>query len=365
MSEGLIVVDINCRVTMMNQAAAILLHIAPSDAVSHDIVEIFPIFQDDPERVLTRAYVEKVIREYTILHVQIAHGMWTKNKNGEAFPITIEFTPLLEVETIVGAVILFRNVTPEKEFAHAKAEFLALASHQLRSPLTTTSWYIELLLSEGIANLKAEQKEYLERIYDSNQRMIMLVDQLLDISRVELGTFPILPDLQSLEEIVKETLVELGSRAKAKQIAFKTDLVHDVPDIPLDSKVTALIFKNLISYALYAASRESVLYITLAKKGENALFTLSDDVPQAEGQAQSLTIEMFRVDRDSEGGEIHSTGLELYSVHALVAASGGEVWITKEQNKTTFSIMFPLSGMRRRGGVTNERNPKHHYTRGV
>lgn len=363
MSEGLIVVDADCRVITMNQAAAIMLHIAPAEAAGKDVGEVFPMFQDDPKKILTCAYIERVVSEYNILHVQFNDNMSARKKTAEAFPIAAEFTPLLEGTSIVGAVIAFRDVTEEKKFAHAKAEFLSLASHQLRSPLAATSWYTELLLSEGAADLKPEQKECLERVYENNQRMIGLVDQLLDISRIELGTFSINTEPRNMEDILKEVFAELAPRAKSKQIVFKNDFVHDLPLMPMDREAAIFVFKNLISYALYAAPRGGIIYSALIKKGENALFSLGDGVPPAEGEAQSLATEMFRVDRDSEGGEIHSTGLELYTVHALTEAAGGEVWICKElsaspetffhkQNKTTFSIMFPLSGMRERGGVT-------------
>ena len=94
------------------------------------------------------------------------------------------------VHSIHGSV---HDVTKEKEIDKAKTEFVSLASHQLKTPLTSINWYAEMLLDGDVGPLNADQKKYIQEMYESNQRMVDLVNSLLNVSRIELGTFSVEP----------------------------------------------------------------------------------------------------------------------------------------------------------------------------
>ncbi|MBI4359698.1 MAG: PAS domain-containing sensor histidine kinase [Candidatus Jacksonbacteria bacterium] len=359
MSEGLIVLDKNCRITVMNQAAAILLRIAPADAVLKDVESVFPVFRDLPGTFLTREFVERVINDFTILHFHFKDNLFTKDKNGAIVPIVMDVAPLLEGEEVIGAVMFFRDITAEKEFARAKSEFLSLASHQLRNPLTTARWYLELIMSKAKDKLTKKDMRCLTRVYESNERMVELVGQMLEVSGIELGEVVVNPKQENISLILKEVITELEDSAKGKQVAVKTRF-STIPPIKVDHKITCLIFHNLICYGIHFASPKSVLYLSLEKKGENAIFTMSDSETPAFGPAKIVKMQMFHIDRDALGTEAHSTGLELYIARALTETSGGEIWMSQErssskktffdkQNKTAFSVLIPLSGMRKKG----------------
>ncbi len=359
MSEGLIVLDKNCRITVMNQAAAILLRIAPADAVLKDVESVFPVFRDLPGTFLTREFVERVINDFTILHFHFKDNLFTKDKNGAIVPIVMDVAPLLEGEEVIGAVMFFRDITAEKEFARAKSEFLSLASHQLRNPLTTARWYLELIMSKAKDKLTKKDMRCLTRVYESNERMVELVGQMLEVSGIELGEVVVNPKQENISLILKEVITELEDSAKGKQVAVKTRF-STIPPIKVDHKITCLIFHNLICYGIHLASPKSVLYLSLEKNGENAIFTMSDSETPAFGPAKTVKMQMFHIDRDALGTEAHSTGLELYIARALTETSGGEIWMSQErssskktffdkQNKTAFSVLIPLSGMRKKG----------------
>lgn len=88
---------------------------------------------------------------------------------------------------MIGCVVVFRDATKEREINRMKSEFVSVASHQLRTPLTSIKWFAELLLDESNVNLTNEQKEYAKEIYEGNERLIDLVNDLLNVSRIETG----------------------------------------------------------------------------------------------------------------------------------------------------------------------------------
>ena len=113
-----------------------------------------------------------------------------KRKNGEEYHVMASISPILnrrgEIMFFVG---LEKDITKEKEIDRAKTELISLASHQLRTPLSTINWYTEMLLSGDAGEINDDQKSYLQEIYTGNQRMVDLVNALLNVSRLELGTF--------------------------------------------------------------------------------------------------------------------------------------------------------------------------------
>src|SRR3989338_3541207 len=115
-------------------------------------------------------------------------------KDKTKFPAAITVTPVILRGKEIGAIGVFHDITKEREIDHAKSEFVSLASHQLRTPLSTINWYVEMLLAGDAGKFNKEQKKYLNEIYTGNRRMVELVNSLLNVSRLELGTFVIEPE---------------------------------------------------------------------------------------------------------------------------------------------------------------------------
>lgn len=102
-------------------------------------------------------------------------------------PVPMTASPILFQSQVVGAIVVFRDITKERAIDRAKTEFVSIVSHQLRTPLSAIRWNLELLLDEDFGPLKPEQQQYLKDIAMTNERMIKLVNALLNVSRLELG----------------------------------------------------------------------------------------------------------------------------------------------------------------------------------
>ena len=113
-----------------------------------------------------------------------------KRKDGTKFPMAIMCSPIILEKKVVGAIKVFRDITQEKEIDRSKSEFVSVASHQLKTPATIVNFYTEMLLNGSNSVVTPKQIDYINEIRRANQRMIEIVNTLLNVSRIEMGIFP-------------------------------------------------------------------------------------------------------------------------------------------------------------------------------
>jgi len=272
-------------------------------------------------------------------------------RNGEKFPVSISVTPVLMNEKIIGAINVFRDITPEKAIDKAKTEFVSLASHQLRTPLSSINWYTEMLLAGDAGKITKEQRQFLDEVYKSNKRMVDLVNALLNVSRIDLGTFAIVPELCDLTEISKSVLAELIPGIKTKKMEIVENYDKNLPKINADPKLTRIIFQNLLSNAVKYTPEKGKISVNIEKQEQNILIKIQDTGYGIPKKDQLRMFEkLFRADnvrqKDPDG-----TGLGLYILKSILEQSGGKIWFESEENKgTTFYVTIPLSGMKAKEG---------------
>jgi PAS domain S-box-containing protein len=275
-----------------------------------------------------------------------------KRKNGEIYDAKITISPVLndkkEVEFFIG---IQRDITHEKMVDAAKTEFVSLASHQLRTPLSSINWYAEMLLAGDGGPLNDEQKNFVEEIYTGNQRMVDLVNSLLNVSRLELGTFAVDPEPTDVIATAQSVLDELkpGIISKELIINFKHD--QEIPIIQADPKLIRIVFQNLLSNAIKYTPAQGSVTLKIDKNTKNLLIEVTDTGYGIPKKDQVRIFEkLFRAEnvreKDTEG-----TGLGLYIVKSIVTHAGGKITFKSEENKgTTFYLEIPLSGMKKKKG---------------
>ena len=235
----------------------------------------------------------------------------------------------------------------------AKTEFVLLASHQLRTPLSTMSWYIEMLLSGDVGKLDKEQKKYLDEIYTSNRRMVALVNALLHVSRLELGAFATDPAPTNIIDIAKTVIREIRLMIEKKEITLKEQYAADFLQINTDSKLIRIILQNLISNAVRYTPKKGKVTIEISLSDDKAhapkiLISVSDTgygIPK--GQQRQVFTKLFRADNVKEK-DVEGTGLGLYIVKSIVEQLGGAIRFESEENKgTTFYVTLPAGEMKK------------------
>ena len=352
MAEGLIAIVNERRIILMNQAAGILLRTAPPEAAGQEIKQILAIYRDNQPLAYQDLPIEKAITERDIISIGLLDNLSVKAKNGRLFPIAMTIAPLLAKGEISGAIILFRDITKDREIDQAKTEFVSLASHQLKTPLSAINWYSEMVLEEEVGPLNEKQKEYLKNLYDANRRMVELVNSLLNVSRIDLGAFAVEPAPTDFSAVADEVLTELKPQIGLKKLRLDKEYDKQVPSINADPKLLRIIFQNLLSNAVKYTAPNGVIGLALKKEGDNVLIRVTDTgygIPAAD-QGKIFT-KLFRADnvRDKEA---EGTGLGLYIVKAVVEAGGGRIWFDSLEGRgTSFFITLPLVGMKKKAGT--------------
>ena len=348
--DGLVVLDVKERVRVMNVAAQEMLGLAASRVIGKQWSATVKMTDESGKTVPGRE--RPYARSLATGKKMASKEYYFTRKDKTRFPANTVASPVLFGGKVIGAVIVFHDIAKEKEVDRAKTEFVSLASHQLRTPLSAINWYAEMLLAGDVGKLNKEQREYLEEIYRGNKRMVTLVGALLNVSRIELGTMAILPAPTDLAEIAEDALKELVPQITLKnfRIVKKFDAAPRVMDV--DPKLTRVIFQNLLSNAVKYTPANGTIAVSIERKDPNVLITVADTgygIPAS--VHQKIFTKLFRADnareRDAEG-----TGLGLYIVKSILDESGGMVWFDSAENKgTTFYVTLPLAGMKKREGV--------------
>jgi len=226
----------------------------------------------------------------------------------------------------------------------AKSEFISIASHQLRTPLTAVKGYISMILEGTYGQLAEKQTKPLENVYQSNERLIRLVNDLLNLSRLDAGKIEFSPELISLEEIVSDIIEELKINAEKKGLYIKmVKPPEPLPKIMVDQdklrQVILNIFDNAIKY-----TKEGGVTFELKKLDEQEEIKVSDTGEgMDEGELNSL-FQMFS--RATAGTQLHAegAGLGLYVAKQFIEMHGGKIWAESpgKSKGSTFYIQLPI-----------------------
>ena len=276
-----------------------------------------------------------------------------KRKNGQIYITESHISPLFDEQgSPYGFVGVERDITRQKEIDKSKTEFVSIASHQLRTPLTIISWYIEMLSDPHDTTLSEKQKQYIEEIMRANKRMIELVNALLNVSRIDLGTFMVDVVPTDFSIAIEDTLKDLSLQIARKDLHVARQYDKSLSPVNADPKLLRIIFQNLLTNAIKYTPAGGSITIGLSKTQSNILISVADTgfgIPAY--QQEKIFSKFFRADNARER-EPDGNGLGLYIIKSLLEHSGGRIWFTSEENKgTTFFVELPLTGMRAKEGT--------------
>lgn len=272
-----------------------------------------------------------------------------RKKDKAKFPAAIMVTPVILGGKVTGTIEVFRDITREKEIDKAKNEFVSLASHQLRTPTTAVNWYSEMLGGEEVGVLNEKQKEYINEIHHSNQRMIELVNTLLSVSRIELGTFAIQPGPTNFATIAQDVVKELQSLIREKKLQIINSYARDIPIIDSDRKLLRIVFQNLLSNAVAYTPEKGTIKIKIKKTNTGIQTEIADTgcgIPQK--ARTKIYTKFFRAD-NARLLKPDGTGLGLYITKSIVEALGGTIrFAPNVGGGTVFSVTIPNHGIAQR-----------------
>ncbi|MFA5933466.1 MAG: PAS domain S-box protein [Microgenomates group bacterium] len=346
--EGLVVTDLNGKITLINKAAALMLGWEVKDLLGKELEKVVTL-EDEKGELVTgdKRPCKIVINSYKASSCSIVKANYFVRKDQTTFPVALIAAPILLNHKVVGVVEIFRDITREKEIDREKSEFLSIAAHQLRTPLGSMRWSFEMLLNGDFGELPKDIKKMLSTIYESNQGMISLVNDLLDVSRIEQGRISNNPKPTNISDVVKSVIDQMQIDANNKEVTINLlEKKEKVPQLMLDPLHLQQAISNLVSNAIkynVAHGKVDIFFEKLANSIKISITNTGKSIPTDE--QHRLFTKFFR-GRDAVKSEAYGTGLGLFVVKFYVESWGGKVWVKSpslgDNQGTTFFVELPL-----------------------
>ena len=340
LAEGLVLVDGDHRVLHINPAAENLLNVG-ADQIGEELTLIVQNFT--LARALKESQGQISLNETVNLEVSL-------DQRGESMTLRIVASPFLdEAGTVLGTVYVFDDITREKEIDQMKSDFVSLVSHELRTPMTSIIGFVSLILEGKTGPINDKQRRSLVRVQHQAERLAALINDLLDISRIEAGRIQMKQEEISVSEIAKQRIEEISPQADAKSIELRLFTPESLPNTIGDQQRIGQVFTNLIGNAIKFTPERGKIAVRISADG-----TLSDEsnrmlhievIDTGEGIPMEERERVFNrfhqlgnINTRQEGG----SGLGLSIVKSIVESHGGAVWVEDGYEGCGSNFQFTL-----------------------
>ncbi|MDP3962893.1 MAG: ATP-binding protein [bacterium] len=367
--DGVIAADIDGKIIHMNPAAETMLGWRRDEVIGKVFDEVVPTEDIKQRRMIGMDLPVSIALKNgkaTMIAATAHSSAYYVRKDGTRFPVTITATPIHldkkiskkgderifeDRNALIGAIVVFRDVTEERKLDQAKDEFVSIASHQLRTPLIAIKGYTDMLRDEEPGPLNDAQKKCLADVKIANDRMIALINSLLNVSRIDLGMLSIQPVPTDFKGVAESVLGEIMVDEKSKGLDIRATYDPTLPLINADPKLIRMVFQNLLTNAVKYTRTSGSIALDIKRQGVDVLITVSDTgcgIPKSE--QEKIFTKMFRAD-NARTVDPDGSGMGLYIIKAIIEAAGGKIWFASEENKgTIFSVTLPLEGMKNNDG---------------
>lgn len=259
--------------------------------------------------------------------------------------VQVHVSPVLHGNEYLGLVSVFRDITREVMADRIKSEFVARVSHELRTPMTSIKGYADLLLLGAAGEVTPEQRRFLETVKSNADRLSLLVNDLLDISRIEQGQIELDVRDIDLRELVHDIMATFVGRREEEQrsIDLRVDFPDSVPTVQADYDRITQVLTNLISNAYSYTADDGYVLLRVSPNADGVQIDVEDNGIGIPKEDQSRVFErFFRGENHPVVFKTAGTGLGLSIVQQLVHMHNGDIWFVSEPGHgSTFSVFLP------------------------
>jgi signal transduction histidine kinase len=341
-AEGVLVTDQSDLVTLYNDSAQRILDLDRGKVLGRSLNDLAGLFGSN-----TRNWIETI-------------QTWSKNPNSfhdrESFSeqisledgrvLAVNLAPVFDKEEYFGSVSIFHDITHQIEVDRLKSEFVATVSHELRTPMTSIKGYVDILLMGVAGALTEQQQRFLQVVQQNTERLTILVNDLLDLSRIEAGKAVLSTRPLDLEFLIEEAIsdIENRSREEEKPLTFSANIPKDLPKVLGDPERVRQILDNLLNNAYHYTPLQGKVIVTTLNIGNEVRVDISDTgigIPLAE---QERVFERFYRGDNSLVLATSGTGLGLSIVQQLIHMHHGRIWLRSSGisgEGSTFSFTLP------------------------
>ncbi len=356
--DGIITLDLDGVVISCNIAAATQVGFPKNELIGKPFTELGLLEKKDIPR--NQAMFTSTLQDEAVEPLEIN----VIRKDGSSFFAEIRINPLKENGRTMGVQAITRDVTEQKQaeeelkkskrkielqniklkkLDELKSSFLNVASHELRTPVTPIKGYLQMLLNQKIGSITEEQKKILKIIQRNTNRLNHLIQDILDISRLESDTMRFIPEKADVKTMVEETVETMQSSADVKNIKINLELKDDIPELTIDKERIKQVIINLLNNAIKFSPDSSSINVKTGREKDDILFEVQDF---GRGVPEDKQIKIFETfyQVDSKGDrKFGGVGLGLSISKGIIQAHSGDIWVESTLDKgSTFRFTLPL-----------------------
>jgi PAS domain S-box-containing protein len=332
-AEGLVVVDPQGKVIMMNPAAERLLGVSKKNKIGKPIAEDI---RQEQLLSLVKGSGEKEDTEIELISQQ------DTKKTLRASSAVVEN----EYGQTVGMVSVLSDITKQKEVDQLKANFVANVSHELRTPLVAIDKAISLLFTKTAGEISPTQEEFLSMAQRNLKRLTLLVNDLLDLSKLEAKKMDIKLEPISIESLVREAVEGMNAWAKTKSLNIEIKIQEGLPQVNLDPNRIIQVLNNIIGNAIKFTPDKGNITIeaNLHKEGNKIELSVADNGIGIAKEDLPKIFDKFYQTGERVATDINGTGIGLTIVKEIVELHGGKIWAESEKGSgAKFIFTLPLN----------------------
>lgn len=341
MADGVIVVNKNGVITLINHSVERLLGWTTQQAVNK---KWFQIIRPEDEKgnpiPPEKCAFRNALKDGVTTTPSPTSSYFYIRKDNTKFPVSRAISPIIIGEKIIGAVNVFRDITPEKELERMKDEFMDIAAHDLRTPAAAIRGFVSRVLDGDAGEISDKARELLNEAYQGNMRLIDLVDDFLAVSRIERGKIKIIPKPSDLAKIIETAVNGLLSLAKSKGL----NLLYKKTKLPAclaDEERTIQVLNNLIGNAIKFTEKGEITISNMVNKNE-VTTSVTDTGIGISPESQKQLFQKYYI--GDKGASRSGLGLGLYISKLCIEGSGGKIWVKSKEGKgSTFSFSLPIA----------------------
>ena len=313
MGDGVVAVDAEKRIMLLNEAAEHLTGWKFEEVTGKAIHKIFRIINESSKEAAENP-VDKTLKSGKIETTSERDALISRN--GSECPISATAAPIRKNDgTMVGIVMVFRDVSQEREIDRMKTDFVSSVSHELRTPLTSIKAYTATILRDPSMSEQTKH-EFLNTINEESNRLARLIGDLLEVSRLDSGVVGITQEAGDIAGVIKQVLSDIEPLADKKNIQLKTDIADELGKLQGDDSRIQSVVTNLVDNAIKFTPERGRVSVSARQQGENLVIRVSDTgigIPQE--ALPKIFDRFYRVYRP--GKQIQGTGLGLAIVDKI------------------------------------------------
>ncbi|MEX0668583.1 MAG: ATP-binding protein [Candidatus Saccharimonadales bacterium] len=334
--DGVIALDKDKRIILFNKAASTITGLRIEEVAGKHVNEVLPLTQRK-QLILSDWFDESKDSD---MRENVWEGVEFKSPEG---PMVFDVEALYVGADLNGVRLMatFHNRTQEQQIEDMKVDFVALAAHELRTPVTIIRGYIEILEQEVGDQLDPEHREFIRRLDISASQLAGSINNILHVSNIEHGELSLNKQVANWKEIVLTACNDLNKKAQTQGKKLTVNIPDNLPKVSVDRVSITEVITNLVDNAIKYSERDKTIKI-IVRKGDKSVVTevIDEGVGIPENAMAKLFTKFYRSHRTRSSHR--GTGLGLYMSRAIVEAHGGRIWVESKEGKgSTFGFELP------------------------